>query len=204
MNFSPDSRFLQFCGKLVALVRINLLWLLCCLPIFTIGAANTALFSALDALRREEDCGAKAFFAAFRKQFRRATGLWLVTAFLGAMLALDYRIVVYLDFPGRMAVICVICFCLLALLLVTGLSFPLLSRYGDTVKNTVVNAVLLTLGNLPKALLILSADLLPLLLLLAAPKIFVFLSFLLPLCGFSLIGLYHLITLDKMLAKLET
>ena len=38
MNFSPDSRFMRLCGSFVSLVRINLLWLLCSLPLFTVGA----------------------------------------------------------------------------------------------------------------------------------------------------------------------
>ena len=50
--------------------------------------------------------------------------LWLLMAFAGAVLALDYRLVAYMDFPGRMAVIVLICFCILALVLVAGLIFP--------------------------------------------------------------------------------
>ena len=40
MNFSPDSKLMIFCGRLVDLTRINLLWLVCCLPVFTIGAST--------------------------------------------------------------------------------------------------------------------------------------------------------------------
>ncbi len=200
MNFSPDSKLMRQCEKLTAYVRINLLWLLCSLPVFTIGASGCAMFSMLSALRAEEETGCRAFFAAFRRHFKRATALWLATLFLGVMLALDYRIVAYLEFPGRMTVICVICFCFLALLLVSGVSFPLLACCPDTLRGTVVNAVLLTLANLPKALLILSAQALPVLLVIVAPRLFVFISFLFPVCGFSLIGRYQLSVAEKIFA----
>ena len=165
MNFSPDSRFMRLCGSFVSLVRINLLWLLCSLPLFTVRASTAAMVSALTAFRADDACGAKVFFRAFRTHFRQATVLWLLMAFLGCMLALDYRIVVHLAFPVRMAVIVVICFCALALILVSGLIFPLLVRFPGTLRDTVINAVLLSIAHLPKMLLVTAMNLLPLLLL---------------------------------------
>ena len=109
----------------------------------------------------------------------------------------------YLDFPGRMAVIVLIFFCAFALVLVGGIIFPLLVRYPGTVKDTVINAVLLSVSNLPKMLLVTAMNTLPLLLLIVIPQVFFFLSFLLPICGFSLIGLYDLTVTDKIFAALE-
>ena len=193
MNFSPDSRFMRLCGSFVSLVRINLLWLLCSLPLFTVGASTAAMVSALTAFRADDECGAKVFFRAFRTHFRQATVLWLLMAFLGCMLALDYRIVVHLAFPVRMAVIVVICFCALALILVSGLIFPLLVRFPGTLRDTVINAVLLSI-----------AHLLPLLLLVLLPRLVLFFGFLWPLCGFSLIALYDLKVIEKIFAILES
>ena len=62
MNSSPDSKFFVLCGKLVDLVKINLLWLLCCLPVVTSGAATTAMVTCLYAFREGSDCGGKVFF----------------------------------------------------------------------------------------------------------------------------------------------
>ena len=75
MNFNPDSKLMTFCGRLVDLTRINLLWLVCCLPVFTVGASTTAMLTALYAFRAGEPCGTKAFFGAFRKHFGKATAL---------------------------------------------------------------------------------------------------------------------------------
>ena len=204
MNFSPDSRFMHLCGKFVSLVRVNLLWLLCSLPLFTIGASTAAMVSVLTAFRAEEDCGAKVFFHAFRTHFRQATILWLLIVFLGCMLALDYRIVAGMAFPGRMAVIVVICFCALALILVSGLIFPLLVRFPGTLRDTVINAVLLSIAHLPKMLLVTAMNLLPLLLFVLLPRVVLFFGFLWPVCGFSLIALYDLKVVEQIFTILGT
>ena len=162
------------------------------------------MVSALTAFRADDACGAKVFFRAFRTHFRQATVLWLLMAFLGCMLALDYRIVVHLAFPVRMAVIVVICFCALALILVSGLIFPLLVRFPGTLRDTVINAVLLSIAHLPKMLLVTAMNLLPLLLLVLLPRLVLFFGFLWSLCGFSLIALYDLKVIEKIFAILES
>lgn len=200
MKFTPDSKFMIFCGKLVDLTRINLLWLLCSLPVFTIGASTTAMISSLYAYRAGEKCGSGVFFSAFRKNFGKATVLWLVIVFFAAMLALDYYIVAYLEFPGRMAVIVLIFFVALALILVSGMIFPLLSQFPGTVKEMVINAVLLCLANLPKMLLVTAMNLLPALLFLLLPQVFLLLGFLWLICGFSLMALYDITVIEKIFA----
>lgn len=203
MKFSPDSKFMVLCGKIVSLVRINLLWLLCSLPFVTVGAATAAMLAALMAFQKEEDCGGRAFFQAFRRYFSKSTILWLLIVFFGLMLALDYWIVAYMTFSGQMAVIVLLCFCALALILVSGMIFPLLVRFPNTIRETVINAVLLSIAHLPKMLLITAMNLLPLLLLLLLPQVFLFFSFLLPLCGFALIALYDLTVVEKIFVLLE-
>ena len=188
------------CTRLVELTKINLLWLLCCLPVFTAGAATTAMISCHYAFRAEENCGSKVFFAAFRSCFRKATVLWLLILFFTAMLAVDYVIVAYLAFPGRMAVIVLIFFLLFALLLVSGMIFPLLSQFLGGIKETVVNAILLSLAHLPKMLLVTAMNLLPVLLMLILPQIVLLLGFVWLVCGFALMGWYDITVIEKIFA----
>lgn len=56
---------------------LNLLFLLCSLPVVTIGASMTALFAGQRALIKNEPC-VRAFFHAFRTGFWRATAAWLI------------------------------------------------------------------------------------------------------------------------------
>lgn len=200
MKFTPDSKFMIFCGRLVELTCINLLWLLCCLPVFTIGASTTAMLTALYAYRAGEPCGARVFFRAFGKCFGKATILWLLILFFAVMLGLDYYIVAYLEFPGRMAVIVLIFFLAFALLLFSGMIFPLLSQFPGTIKEMVINAILLSLAHLPKMLLVTAMNLLPVLLFLLLPQLFLLAGFVFLICGFSLIALYDLSVIEKIFA----
>jgi len=200
MRFTPDSKFMILCTRLVELTKINLLWLLCCLPLFTAGAATTAMITCLYAFRADENCGSKVFFAAFRRCFKKATILWLLILFFAAMLVADYVIVAYMVFPGRMAVIGLIFFLLFSLILVSGLVFPLLSQFPGTIKETVVNAVLLSLANLPKMLLVTAMNLLPVLLAVVLPQVLLLFGFVWLICGFALMGWYDITVIEKIFA----
>lgn len=200
MRFDPDSRFFIFCSRLVELVAINLLWLLCALPIVTIGPAAKAMLTCLYAWRKGEPCGGRVFFRAFRENFGRCLGLWLGILFLGAMLGLDYYIVANLTFSGRMGVIDAIFFVGFALIFFTGMVFPLLAQFPMGVKDTIVNAVLLSLANLPKMLLVTAMNLLPAVLAVLTPRVFVLTGFFWLLCGIALIGLYDIKVLERVFA----
>lgn len=200
MKFSPDSKFFVFCSRLTELVTLNLLWLICCLPIFTIGASTTAMLSSLYAWRAQEPCSGKVFFSHFRKNFGKATILWLAMVIFGAMLALDYVLVANMDFPGRMLVIGLIFFVGFCLVFFGGMVFPLLSQFPGSIRDMVINTVLLSLAQLPKMLLVTCANLLPVALAILMPKIFVLTGFVWVLCGFALLALYDIRVLERAFA----
>ena len=200
MKFTPDSKFMAFCTKLVELTKINLLWLLCCLPVFTAGAATTAMITCLYAQKAEEPCGGKAFFGAFQKSFRKATALWLIMLVFAAMLVTDYVIVAGLEFPGRMAVIAVLFFLAFCLVLFGGIIFPLVSQFPGTLKEMTVNAILLSLAHLPKMLLVTAMNLLPLLLAVVLPQALALAGFVWLICGFALMAMYDISVIEKIFA----
>ena len=83
---NPIMRFLTAMFDLMAL---SVLWVVFSLPIFTMGAASTALYSAAyHHVRKGEDYLWNSFFSAFKENFRRSTLTWLVAlailGFLGA------------------------------------------------------------------------------------------------------------------------
>ena len=50
MKLSPDSKFMLLCGKFVSLFKINFLWVVCSLPVVTLGVVTCAMLSALTAM----------------------------------------------------------------------------------------------------------------------------------------------------------
>ena len=83
---NPIMRFLTAMFDIMAL---SVLWVVFSLPIFTMGAASTALYSAAyHHVRKGEDYLWNSFFSAFKENFKRSTLTWLVAlailGFLGA------------------------------------------------------------------------------------------------------------------------
>ena len=84
---------LKFCGA----CYLNLLWILCSLPVFTIGASTTALYYVTLKMVQDEESNITAmFFRAFRENFRQATTLWLIMLGIGLLLAGDGYILYHL------------------------------------------------------------------------------------------------------------
>lgn len=84
--FNPDAFFWRWCGHILDLMVLSLLWFFCSLPIVTIGAASTALYdAAVHGIRRGEAGYVRRFFATFRAEFKPAT---LATLLFGGLLAL--------------------------------------------------------------------------------------------------------------------
>ncbi len=77
--FGMDSRLMGALMKIGDLLCLSVLWLVCSLPIFTIGASSAALYAAvLHCLRRNEAGIWKHFRDAFRENFKRSTLAWLI------------------------------------------------------------------------------------------------------------------------------
>ena len=151
--FEPDGTLGRILSWIGDLILLNLLWLVCSLPVVTAGASTAALHAVLQRrLLNEDESGMiRGFFPAFRANFRRATAAWLILLALIALCWLNFRAAALLDgFVWRVAA--GVGAVLLALEL-TGI-FPLLARYENTLGNQMKNAMLFSVGNLPRVLLL--------------------------------------------------
>ena len=75
-NKKPKLMFVLI-ERAAHLIFLNLIFVLCCLPVITIGSALTALYAASRAAAKSEPCY-RLFFQAFTASFKRATLAWLV------------------------------------------------------------------------------------------------------------------------------
>ena len=65
--------------KICDMICLNVIWLICCIPIVTIGASTTALYSVLlKMVKNEEGYIFRSFFKAFKENFRQSTVIWLL------------------------------------------------------------------------------------------------------------------------------
>ncbi len=149
--FSYESKFSQLLLKLCYACMLNILWFICSIPIFTIGASTTALYyTSLKIVRSEEGYVTTLFFRSFRENFRQATRLWLILLGVGLLLAGDGYILHYLrqSSSGTAAVIWTLVLAIViaaAVLYVIELLyvFPLLASVRNTDRAMLKNAFLI-------------------------------------------------------------
>ena len=85
--FNPDNKFFTFMGRVADLMILNILCIICCIPVITIGPAITAMFYVtLKMVRNEESYIAKSFFRSFKQNFRQSTIVWVVMLLAGILL----------------------------------------------------------------------------------------------------------------------
>lgn len=157
-NDSPLGRFIQ---KLLELIGLNLLWTLCCLPVVTAGAATTALHFALTDQPDLEEGAFSRFFRSFRREFKTATGLWLILLVMGGLLLVCLRIVSF--WSGWLRTAGTLFFCVPALLwlMITVYAFPLLARFEIPAGKLTEDALLLGMAHFPRTLVIIGLNLMP-------------------------------------------
>lgn len=159
--FSPESKFMQTMTRIADLILLNILFLISCIPVVTIGAAFTALYTQVFRIGTGKEAGVfRGFFTAFRENFRQATALWLTLLFAGVCMAADLFL-----FYSSNSIARYLCVPLAALGLLLPLTFavlfPLLSQFGATTRQTLKNALLLSIAYCPRALLITAFYLFP-------------------------------------------
>ena len=166
--FDPDSLFSRIMCFLADLVVLNLVFLLTCLPVFTIGPALTALYTLCFRLSDGREGTLRAYFRAFRANFRQGVGLGLLATAWVAASAVNFLWAA----QGSVPVLVLLCTVVCLGVMVLSYAFPLLSRFDNTLGNTLKNALLLCLGHLPRSILIGAVNVLPVILVLTYPDTF--------------------------------
>lgn len=133
--------------KFLQLFFLNCLWLICCIPVITIGGATCAAYAV--ALRLADDDeevqsvrGIIArFFKAFKQDFLQ--GL-LLSLFTGAGVALGYFLFDRArDYGFNLIIIAALVVYALVVLVVNLYAYPLVARYSNTFINILRNSVAL-------------------------------------------------------------
>ena len=160
--FNMDNKFFTFMGRLADLVILNLLCIVCCIPIVTAGASITAMYYVtLKMVRNEEAYIIRGFFHSFKQNLKQSLIIHLIMLFAGIMLAADIYIVNQIGggaYKVLLYVFMVMAFLYLMLFLYI---YPVLSKFYNSIKNTFVNAFLMSLRHLPYTFLMLVISALP-------------------------------------------
>lgn len=185
--FNIDSPLMRALAYLTDLVILNILWLICCIPIVTIGASTTALYGCF--LNRSiESSIVKRFFQQFRSNLKNSTILWGIDIVFLAILMMNIWFY-YNNIEGDFSIARILLLMPAVILGVgTEYIFPLQSHFENSVKQTIKNSFLVGMAHFPTSLLILIIQSLPVILALVDIGIFLRISPVLLLIGQSAIA----------------
>ena len=184
------------------MVILNLLWVVCSLPIFTMGAATTALHAMTIKLVQNREKGVfTGFFHAFRENFRQATLVWLPTLVVGIILVVDLYVCSRMD-NGAASPLCIAIIALMVVLVAFGAYiFPVLAVFQNPLKKAVKNSFIMAFGYLPKTLLLLLIGFIPVLVFFASASNMVLGLFVLVIAGASFPAWLAARVYNKVFAK---
>ena len=90
MRINLNGPILTALSRIFDTILVTLLYLLCCLPVVTIGAATTAMYATMIALLDDGCTGvASHFFGAFRDNFKQSTAMLLPAVLVGLVVMAD-------------------------------------------------------------------------------------------------------------------
>lgn len=185
--FSFDSSFMQILSKTANLIFLNLFWIICSLPIITIGPATTAMYYVIfQYLTNQTDSVIRPFFHSFRENFKQSLILWIPLFLLDLLLVIDalYLLANYSSVFHPLWI-----FFILMLAICFSLStyiFPLLARYNTTNINAIRNSIVLFLMHPIQSVIIIVLQVLPWIILLYSQALFARAGILWIMLGFSL------------------
>lgn len=182
--FNLDAPVVQWLGKIGQMMITSVVWLICCLPVFTVGAATAALYRIMFNLKEDKSCAMKEFFRAFRENFGKATLLWLLLLACVAVLAgLFYLVVLIESTVLRLAALVVFVIAFFVVFFAGLYVFPLTAYFENTLPGTIRNAVGMSMGNLRQSILAGAVTMIPLVVLMLSADLFLQLLFLWAVLG---------------------
>lgn len=153
--FNSDSGFSKFMNRVADLFILNILWIFCSIPIITIGATTTALYSVnLKFIDNEEENLIKTFFKSFKENFKKSTIIWLIILSLSIILGVNLVFWLKCGLSLSYFALPFIFFSLFIFLLVIPYIFIILTKTKCSILNIFKYCFIISLKNLPYSVLI--------------------------------------------------
>lgn len=164
MNLLNEDNVVRiFLNKIGDIVLANLLFIVCSIPLVTIGPALTALYHCmLRTVKGNNNGTIKTFFRAFRQNFLQSFLLWI------SFLAGFFILILNLNFLKQTGnstgqIFHYLSYGIIGLLVIVFLYvFPVVAAFSGTLKNMLKNAFLFAFMHFPSTLAIAVISILPL------------------------------------------
>lgn len=203
--FSYENKFMELLMVIGDLIILNVLFLLCSLPVFTIGAAQAGLYTGLRVLMDKEDdsSASKAFFRGFQNGFGTITAAYLIMLVLIVLVGYSALSVLFYNIDDMGISVWIS----LAGLFICGMFQSLISifhaRFRCTLWQLFRNAWLLFLAHPLRSILVCALTWSPLVILLVDLRVFLMITPIFLAVFFSFVHLLCHGLMKKPFADLE-
>ncbi len=182
--FDINSKPMALLSTIFDLIFLNILFVISCIPVVTIGAAVSALYKVTMEIVTSSGGGITAsYFKGLKENIKKSTVMWMLTAVLLVISVLDIRLWL-VQTAGELRTICItLSVIIVAVILMCCLwAFPIASKFNNTVKGNLKNSLLFSLRYFPQTILLTAGTIGWYFLLLWFQELWVFI----PLIAFSL------------------
>lgn len=170
--FSEDSKLFQMLQFVGDLIFMNLWYILCCLPVVTIGTATTALYSGCRAWGKKESWF-KAFNKSFKSDFKRTFLAWLILLPFVGLLSLNLASVIYYEPANYLFSLFFSIVALALCLLLSTVIFPFYARFECSLGQLFRNGLMILIIHPGRSIVAMVLTWMPLLFFVLVPMTFV-------------------------------
>lgn len=156
--FDYDGGVMKSLSKFTDCIILSLLFLVSCIPVFTIGTAAAATYrTAYKVLRHDRGYLFREYISSFRDNFIQTTPVWLLSLVIGALLGVDGYIVGYYAQKGSIPSVLGIIFVVGMIVWFSWISylFPYMARFENTKRQSMKNAILFAMVHFPMTIIML-------------------------------------------------
>lgn len=189
-------------AKVADIIILNFLFMLCCIPVITIGPAITALYSVtMKLVRDEEGSVIKEFFSAFRLNLKQGIAIHLIFLVITFVLFVDIWFVLYsVEDHGAMTYILFAVAAFLAVMAALTLLYvyPVLAKFDNPIGKTLQIALTLAIRHWPTTCILAVLTAIPIVAALIPNEAVISFLFLMLICGFSALAFAQSFFLRKV------
>ena len=197
-KFGIDNPFFGFMGRVGDILILNILFVVTCIPVVTIGTSLCAMYQvALRMARKESNYVAREYFRAWKAEWKQSTVIWLILLAAGCLLVFDVMV-------GR-DMWNILNAAVGALLFVWGMLFTYVfavqARFANTIRNTVKNAMYMAVCHFPFTVIMLVLNLIPVLCILLGTTTMAMATPIYIVAGFALTARINAVFLNRIFRK---
>ena len=201
--FNMEGPIFVILSKAADILVLNIMFLVTCVPIITIGAGVTALYAtAMKCICRGEGYVLKTFWKEFASHFKHSTLSYLLVGAAYTILYIDFRFASAM-FPKTVSWILsiIVCSAALFLLMMVSYLFAYIAVADTTMKEIFKNSMIISIARLPFTAIMIALNLAPVIITLVSGYIYVQVMAFYFLAGFAVIASVNSLLLNRTFIK---